>query len=67
MNDGEITVQKVVLGGYMLQYLSENRITNPCENVKANLIQGYVKLVLLSKVKVCNLLFGIIIRLYHFK
>lgn len=48
---GEISIHRVILGGYLLQMMVETKVSPPVENFKHQLIEAYVKHVLQSKHK----------------
>lgn len=51
LTNGEVNIFRVILGGHMLDFLLNNKITPPSEKLKQVLTESYVKNVLQSKIK----------------
>ncbi|XP_071537961.1 stalled ribosome sensor GCN1 [Panulirus ornatus] len=51
MISGEVTIHRVILGGHLLQVMTEAKLTPPVDNFKQVLTEAYVKHVLQSKNK----------------
>lgn len=49
---GELSVHRVILGGHMLQMLSQSKKSASSDAVKLTLTEAYVKHVLQTKMKV---------------
>lgn len=56
MVNGEVTIHRVILGGHLLQGMTEAKLIPPIDNFKQVLTETYVKHVLQSKNKVSSYL-----------
>lgn len=49
---GEISIHRVILGGHLLQLMTQDNVSPPVANMKRMLTETYVKLVIQVKTKV---------------